>query len=181
MSIKNLRLVTATKLYRKEGILYAYIEDSSYDNEEGDSTDIEVLMPPGITIDYDEDQETSIKGWVGLWAGQTYFMVDMFTTCPLDNINGTILYHIQDSEVNIQLSENKVLIQATEDTQIILEKDEPMIIKANGLDLHEVLSDMVTEISNLQTFGSPANHKVAPDSIIKLKQLQSQKIDKLLK
>ena len=181
MSIKNLRLVTATKLYRKEGILYAYIEDSSYDNEEGNSTDIEVLMPPGITIDYDEDQETSIKGWVGLWAGQTYFMVDMFTTCPLDNINGTIVYHIQDSEVNIQLSENKVHIQATEDTQIILEKDQPMAIKTNGQSLYDVLSEIINTIKNLQTFGSPANHKVAPDSLTALIKLQTTQIDKLLK
>ena len=181
MSIKDLRRVTATKMFRKEGILYAYIEDNSHDTDEGDSVDIEVLMPPGLTIDYDEEQEVPIKGWQGMWAGRIYFMVDLFTTCPLENINGTILYHIQDSTINIQLSENKILIQATESTQIILEKDEPMVIKANGLDLYEVLSGIVTEISNLQTFGSPANHKVAPDSILKLKQLQSQKIDKLLK
>ena len=108
-------------------------------------------------------------------------MIDLFCTCPLENINGTILYHIQDSTVNIQLSKNKIHIQATEGTEIILEKDQPMSIKANGLSLYDVLSDLVTEVKDLQTFGPPPNHKVSPDSITKLELLQVEKIDKLLR
>ena len=179
--IKDLRLVKATKFYRKEGILFAHIEDHSYESENGDSTDIEVLIPPGLTIDYDTEQEVSIQGWYGTWAGKRYFMIDLFCTCPLENINGTILYHIQDSTVNIQLSKNKIHIQATEGTEIILEKDQPMSIKANGLSLYDVLSDLVTEVKDLQTFGPPPNHKVSPDSITKLELLQVEKIDKLLR
>lgn len=178
--IEDLKFVKATKIYRKDGVLYAHIEDNSYDTEKGDNTDIEVLMPPGLVIDYDTDQEVTIQGWYGSWRNKKYFMINMFCPCPLENINGTILYHIQDSAINIQLSENKIHIQATEDTEIILEKDKPMSIKSNGVSLYEVLSDLITEIKNLQTFGPPPKHSVSPDSIANLDLLQTQKIDKLL-
>lgn len=181
MAINGLRLVTAKSLERKDGKLYAFIEDSSFDNDKRNSTSVEVLLPPGLTVDYDKEQEVPIKGWYGDWAGKKYFMIDMFSECPLENINGTILYHIQDSSINIQLNENKIVLQATEDTEIIMEKDEPLSIKSNGVSLYKLLTDLIKEIKDLQTYGSPANHKVSPDSIVKFESLQTNVLDKILK
>lgn len=66
------------------------------------------------------------------------------------------------------------------DGNITIETDGKFIFKNNTTDLKTVLSDLATQIKNLQTYGSPATHTVMPSSQTAITNWESGELDALL-
>ncbi|MGL5955402.1 MAG: hypothetical protein ACRC0X_02165 [Brevinema sp.] len=176
---QNIRRATAYKVFRREGKVYALTEDHSFESEQ--SNIVEILLPPGLSVDYQQDTEIKLEGFYCNYAGRSFFMIDTFSACPMGNIDGTLLYHLEDHRINIQLSQDKVIIQASDDTQIILEKNEPISIKTKETSLFELIHRLLNAILCLKTAGSPAIHTLDPESIRTFTQLQKKDLPKILK
>lgn len=74
----------------------------------------------------------------------------------------------------------KTTITIGSDGNLEIETDGKFTFKNNTTDLKTVLSDLATEIKNLQTYGSPATHTVTPTSQTSITAWKTSELDALL-
>lgn len=74
----------------------------------------------------------------------------------------------------------KTTVTIGSDGNLEIETDGKFTFKNNTTDLKTVLSDLATEIKNLQTYGSPATHTVTPTSQTSITAWETSELDALL-
>jgi hypothetical protein len=84
------------------------------------------------------------------------------------------------SKSGISLTFDKPVSFTTKDTySITVDSDKKIHIGNSVNDIKKLLTDLVTEIKNLRTFGSPGAHAVDPSSITSLETFVTTKLNVL--